>query len=84
MDDATLTIDANHELAGQAVAMDVTLVAAVAASERFPDPRTDAQWKAQLGEFQYHVLRMKGTEPGGTGEYDKVRHGEEKSRESYR
>jgi len=73
MDDTTLTIDANHELAGQAVSMEVTLVAAMDPAERFPDKRTDAEWKEQLGEFEYHVLRMKGTEAGGTGEYDKVR-----------
>jgi hypothetical protein len=73
MGDTTLTIDANHELAGQAVSMVVTLISAMDPADRFPDKRTDAEWKEQLGEFEYHVLRMKGTEPGGTGKYDKVR-----------
>ncbi|MGI9173360.1 MAG: peptide-methionine (R)-S-oxide reductase MsrB [Chthoniobacterales bacterium] len=31
--------------------------------------KTDAEWKDQLTSMQYHVLREKGTERAGTGEY---------------
>jgi len=31
--------------------------------------KTDAEWKAQLSEIEYEVLRKKGTERAYTGEY---------------
>jgi peptide-methionine (R)-S-oxide reductase len=30
--------------------------------------KTDEQWKSELSEFEYHVLRMAGTERAYTGE----------------
>ena len=31
--------------------------------------KTDADWRAQLSEIQYHVTRQKGTEPAFTGAF---------------
>jgi len=33
--------------------------------------KSDAEWKAELNAEEYNVLRKKGTERAGTGEYDK-------------
>jgi hypothetical protein len=35
-----------------------------------PQAMSDADWKQVLNPKEYHVLRQKGTEPAGTGEYD--------------
>jgi peptide-methionine (R)-S-oxide reductase len=31
--------------------------------------KSEAEWKKELGEERYHILREKGTEAPGTGEY---------------
>lgn len=36
-----------------------------------PKEMTESDWKDVLQPREYHVLRQKGTEPAGTGEYDK-------------
>jgi peptide methionine sulfoxide reductase MsrB len=35
-----------------------------------PKEMTEADWKQVLNPKEYNVLRKKGTEPAGTGEYD--------------
>ena len=32
--------------------------------------KSEAEWKAELPDFEYKVLREKATEPAGSGEYD--------------
>ena len=34
--------------------------------------KSDAEWRAELSETEYTVLRQKGTEPAGSGEYNKL------------
>jgi len=64
-------IDANHRLAGQALNFDVELVSRTSPKERFPLKKSEDEWRSLLTDFEFQVLRMKGTEPAGTGEYDK-------------
>ncbi|KAI0793921.1 peptide methionine sulfoxide reductase msrB [Fomes fomentarius] len=33
--------------------------------------KSDGEWKAILNPEQFRILRQKGTEPAGTGQYDK-------------
>jgi hypothetical protein len=37
----------------------------------YPVQKTDEEWKDQLGDAEFYVLRQKGTERPGTGEYNK-------------
>lgn len=34
--------------------------------------KSDAEWRAELSEAEYTVLRQKGTEPANSGEYNKL------------
>ena len=40
------------------------------ASESFPISKTDAEWKAQLTDLQYYVLRQSGTEPAFSSSFN--------------
>lgn len=43
----------------------------------FPVSKSDAEWREELSEFEYHVLRLAGTERAYTGELlDEKRVGE--------
>jgi hypothetical protein len=44
-----------------------------AMSDEFPITKTEEEWKEQLTAKEYQVLREKGTEGAGTGEYDKFK-----------
>jgi peptide-methionine (R)-S-oxide reductase len=37
----------------------------------FPDSRSDDEWRAVLSPEQFRILRQKGTEPPGSGKFDK-------------
>ncbi|OLN85250.1 hypothetical protein CCHL11_04247 [Colletotrichum chlorophyti] len=37
----------------------------------YPDKRSDDEWRAVLNKEQFRILREKGTEPPGSGKYDK-------------
>ncbi|MCB0755468.1 MAG: peptide-methionine (R)-S-oxide reductase MsrB [Flavobacteriales bacterium] len=39
-------------------------------TEDFPINKTDAEWRQELTEEQYRILREKGTERAFTGKYD--------------
>ncbi len=39
-------------------------------SKQYPVQKTEAEWKAELGEARYKILREKGTERPYTGEYN--------------
>ncbi len=38
--------------------------------DRFKLAKSDKEWKAQLSEEEYRILREKGTEPAFSGKYD--------------
>ena len=38
--------------------------------EAYPMQLTESEWKERLTEEQYNILRLKGTDPPGTGKYD--------------
>lgn len=38
--------------------------------EKYPINKSEAEWREELGEKRYHILREKGTEYPRTGEYN--------------
>ena len=38
---------------------------------KYPVQKTDQEWKSELSDFEYHVLRQAGTEPAWSGEVEK-------------
>ncbi len=42
-----------------------------AEQQTYPMQLSEAAWKEKLTPAQYNILRQKGTEPAGTGKYDK-------------
>ncbi|VBB80168.1 Putative Peptide methionine sulfoxide reductase [Podospora comata] len=43
----------------------------MSSSSSYPDERTPDQWRAVLNKEQFRILREKGTEPPGSGKFDK-------------
>ncbi|GAA5866305.1 hypothetical protein JCM8547_000734, partial [Rhodosporidiobolus lusitaniae] len=40
-------------------------------SQSYPLQKSEEEWRVQLSKEQFRILRGKGTEMAGTGEYDK-------------
>ncbi|KAK4241476.1 Mss4-like protein [Achaetomium macrosporum] len=40
-------------------------------AQQYPDERSEDEWRAVLSPEQFRILREKGTEPPGSGKYDK-------------
>lgn len=54
----------------------VAFAQVVAALEKLPEhqpalQKTEAEWKLLLSPEEYRIIRGKGTEPAGSGEYDR-------------
>ncbi|KAK4201073.1 Mss4-like protein [Triangularia verruculosa] len=45
--------------------------AAMSSSQSYPDQRGPDEWRAVLNKEQFRILREKGTEPPGSGKFDK-------------
>ncbi|GAA5961810.1 hypothetical protein JCM8115_001427 [Rhodotorula mucilaginosa] len=48
-----------------------TSTLAAQSAMQYPVSKSDSEWRAQLTPQQFKILREKGTEMAGTGEYDK-------------
>ena len=73
MEDTGGTADAGENRASDDLLAYLTpnerrLVERFPAPERFPVVRSEEEWQARLSEFQYFILREKGTERAFTGE----------------